>query len=908
MGNVHRSWLVVGVVNAIVAFGVLFYWNSSAADDTPADSSADSTVASLAADGTSAQAAKSTGGSAEKPDAKKPATQPTATSHLLSASDDDEQIRKALGETVQLDFSDTPLGDALDKISKQHGIRIWIDQRALTDLNITSDTPVTRKLSDVSLKSALQLLLRPLQLAFRVHDGVLQITSQAEYDNKLEVRVYPVGDIVAPFNKPEARDQADFDALIDVISNTIAPTSWDTVGGPGSMGPHVQSLIVSQTADVHEQIEGLVRTLRSVQALQRKALGGAGVDILSDERSAAIGRTLKNRIDWDFSDTPLRDALEFIAKKGGMQVQIDERALTDLNIASETPVTSNLGGIPLKDALDLLLQPLQLTFVIDDEVLLITSRAEADNLLQVRVYPVGDVLDCESGKQGVNASSCDFDSLIDVITTTVAPTTWDDVGGPSSVGSYESALALVIAQTQEVHEIVDSLLSRLRQAQGAERKKSAATGAADDKSELTTRVYALWQFGPQRERHFGNAPVNPAASPASERRRLRAQAASLAQFGGGLGGGLPPSGFGGEALSENDFSLVPPPGVAAEQAASIIRRFVEPESWKQPGVVLQAAPHRLVIRQTAAIHKKTEEFLQQLGPWRDVNRIVVGSGLGGAAQFGGAFQVADDPFGSPAKRTDDRDPFAPPAGPAADPFAAPAQEKSRPPATATAEAKAAKAHIPAAPHLPTAAEARIRVELSQPIEFEFNETPLRDAIQYLKDQHGIEIQIDEKELTESGVKRDAPVTLAVKGVSLRSALRLLLSQVSNSATFVVADEVLLITTREGARKRTSVRIYDVSDFAEPQVAVGGDPFGPQAPAPPPYAAGPQSGVHGLVNVIERAIAPGTWGADHGSGVVPLVRNDSALLVVHHSAGVHDEIVDLLSSLREMRKRGRRAER
>jgi hypothetical protein len=191
---------------------------------------------------------------------------------------------------------------------------------------------------------------------------------------------------------------------------------------------------------------------------------------------------------------------------------------------------------------------------------------------------------------------------------------------------------------------------------------------------------------------------------------------------------------------------------------------------------------------------------------------------------------------------------------------------------------------------------------------EFNDLPLRDAVGYLKDKHGIEIQIDEKDLAECGVKKDAPITLTVKGISLRSALRLLLSQLSKSATFVVADEVLLITSREGAMQRKSVRIYDVSDFVEPRSTAGGDPFGAPAPAPPPYAAGTLTGVQGLLNVIERAIAPGTWGAEQGTGVVPLVRNDSALLVVHHSASVHDEIVDLLSSLREMRKQGRRAEK
>jgi hypothetical protein len=381
----------------------------------------------------------------------------------------------------------------------------------------------------------------------------------------------------------------------------------------------------------------------------------------------------------------------------------------------------------------------------------------------------------------------------------------------------------------------------------------------------------------------------------------------LSQFGGATAG-VSELGFGGGFLSEGHFAAIPPQGVPAEQAASLIRRVVEPDAWKQPGTVLQAAPNRLVIRQTAAVHKKTEEFLRLLGPWREVKPGDMGGGSSGMGGFGGAFQVADDPFEAPAKKQKvDRDPFAPPAttGPAADPFAAPAQERPRPPATA--EAKAAKAHVPNAPYLPSAAELRIREELARPTEFEFNDTPFSTGIDFLRDKHGIEMQIDEKWLGEEGVTSDSAVTLQLKGVSLRSGLRLLLSQLSNSATFVVCDEVLLITTRDGARQRKSVRIYDVSDFAEPQVTAGRDAVGTAPPATS-YPGAQPGGVQNLVNVIEQAISPGTWGSDHGSGVVPLVRNDSALLVVHHSAGVQDEIVDLLSSLREMRRRARRTER
>ena len=68
-------------------------------------------------------------------------------------------------------------------------------------------------------------------------------------------------------------------------------------------------------------------------------------------------------------------------------------------------------------------------------------------------------------------------------------------------------------------------------------------------------------------------------------------------------------------------------------------------------------------------------------------------------------------------------------------------------------------------------EMKIREALDEITTFEFIETPLADAIEYLKDAHEIPIRIDVKALSEAGVTRDAPITCNIKGITLRSALR-----------------------------------------------------------------------------------------------------------------------------------------
>jgi general secretion pathway protein D len=63
---------------------------------------------------------------------------------------------------------------------------------------------------------------------------------------------------------------------------------------------------------------------------------------------------------------------------------------------------------------------------------------------------------------GTNA---DFDTLIDLITQTVAPATWDHNGGKGNIAASPTNLSLVVSQTQEVHEQIVDLLEQLRRMQ-----------------------------------------------------------------------------------------------------------------------------------------------------------------------------------------------------------------------------------------------------------------------------------------------------------------------------------------------------------------------------------------------------------------------------------------------------------
>ncbi len=124
---------------------------------------------------------------------------------------------------------------------------------------------------------------------------------------------------------------------------------------------------------------------------------------------------------------------------------------------------------------------------------------------------------------------------------------------------------------------------------------------------------------------------------------------------------------------------------------------------------------------------------------------------------------------------------------------------------------------------PGSAEKKIYDALDKPVEsLEFNETPLRDVISQLQDSQGIPIQVDIKALEEAGLDLDAPVTRNLSGVSLRSALRLILGDLD--MTYLIKDEVLLITTKEKAAENLIVKVYPVADLVMPMNSSGVNPF------------------------------------------------------------------------------------
>ncbi len=185
----------------------------------------------------------------------------------------ERKIEEALDSPTQLEFIETPLVDVIDYLKDYHQIEIQIDQRAMDEVGVDSGAPVTENIKGVSLRSALNLMLRDLELTYFIGNEVLVITTIEEAECQLSAKVYPVDDLVrrsdAPIRRSDAASGgtlADYDTLIEIITSTVKPTTWDDVGGPGSIAAaplgKKEMLVISQTYHVHREIADLLSDLR----------------------------------------------------------------------------------------------------------------------------------------------------------------------------------------------------------------------------------------------------------------------------------------------------------------------------------------------------------------------------------------------------------------------------------------------------------------------------------------------------------------------------------------------------------------------------------------------------------------------------------------------------------------------
>lgn len=146
---------------------------------------------------------------------------------LFALATRQDRARSLLGRPVTANYPDMPLAEILAALGKSTGVEMLLDRPSLAAEGIGDNPKATLKAQGTGLAVAVDEMLLPLHLAWRVVDAkTLQVTTKKVLDSRLEIEFYPVGDLLAK-EPPEA--------LMDRLKSRLGGAAWSESGGPGAL-------------------------------------------------------------------------------------------------------------------------------------------------------------------------------------------------------------------------------------------------------------------------------------------------------------------------------------------------------------------------------------------------------------------------------------------------------------------------------------------------------------------------------------------------------------------------------------------------------------------------------------------------------------------------------------------------
>lgn len=394
---------------------------------------------------------------------------------------DKELFPNVLVQESEISFADTPLADACEYLATQHKITIHLDGKALDEAGVARDTPITLMLtketltgSTITFEEILNLILRPLQLGWRVDGDIVVVSTVDELTQHLSTRHYDLSHL--------QRLGYGLDSLREAMM--LAGSGWEADGsGTGTTTTFGDTISVRQTYQDHRRISRVLAALEQPQRV---------TDVYAPSNRDRIRTALQQSVDCEFTDTPLADAIQFLSVKAGIPILLDAVALEVGGMATDAPVTLRLIQKPMGQVMRLMLKDLQLTTVVRDGVLMVTTLDETQQQLHGVVYDVGTlVADEQSATKDAGSRTPSHEEKFEQLQSLLLElhsNGWEANGsGNGKMVRLETGI-FVIQQTDAVHAEIQSLLAQLH----ANAKKSTKVTAEKlQEPTLVTRAYLV---------------------------------------------------------------------------------------------------------------------------------------------------------------------------------------------------------------------------------------------------------------------------------------------------------------------------------------------------------------------------------------------------------------------------------
>ncbi|MCD0460490.1 RNA polymerase sigma factor [Roseiconus lacunae] len=199
------------------------------------------------------------------------------------------------------------------------------------------------------------------------------------------------------------------------------------------------------------QNEGLVITANPSQLVHR----GIGTDLwlnADNDSMLELANKISQQTSQSFIDTPLEDAIRVFENETEISFQIDRRALEEIGLDAELGVTFAVNSVPVYDSMKSMLRDFDLVLTVFNNIPTVTTVEAAESKLLNRVYWLEGL--------GLNGH---YDSLMQMIQTTVTPDCWEALGGNSTMAPGPGDRpCIVISSTYEVHREIEELIKAFR--------------------------------------------------------------------------------------------------------------------------------------------------------------------------------------------------------------------------------------------------------------------------------------------------------------------------------------------------------------------------------------------------------------------------------------------------------------
>jgi Flp pilus assembly secretin CpaC len=211
---------------------------------------------------------------------------------------------------IPVNFANNRLADVLQFVEQVSNLNMDIDWASLELIGVDPETPVTLKLTSVTLETVLNRVLDKvsdpdIRAGWAVTDGILTIASDEVLRRNTVLEIYDIRDLLidipdyteaptfdlnsvlqgnqgggggqSPFQQTgqgnqgiDRRDRDEMiEEIIEIITSNVDSENWDVSGGEtGSIREFNGNLIITNTPANHRAIITLLSKLREVRALQ----------------------------------------------------------------------------------------------------------------------------------------------------------------------------------------------------------------------------------------------------------------------------------------------------------------------------------------------------------------------------------------------------------------------------------------------------------------------------------------------------------------------------------------------------------------------------------------------------------------------------------------------------------------